>query len=178
MKNHFPALPLANSIAVCLLMTLCFLPNAGCRRPVITYQGEGMMPAIPPGSRLVVDFKAFRRTGPDRFDIVLFQPPPLAMMDGGSLLAFRVIGKPGESIAIRHDQVFVNGEELPLPAGVSYRPVPPQAMAFSSAKLGGNEYFVLGDNSASAFDSRAFGAVERDLLVGRVKRIHPPKGKR
>ena len=97
--------------------------------------------------------------GPEAGDVIVFQPP------GGATADFvkRVIGVPGDTIDIRDGKVFVNGEERKgdprtLRRGTLDYPVtvPP------------DQYFVLGDNRSESNDSRVWGYVHADDIIGRV----------
>lgn len=83
-----------------------------------------------------------------------------------SYLIKRVIGMPGEKIEISGTQIFVNDSEL---TGIFPSiPAEPAGVGFDYVILGDDEYYVLGDNRGNSRDSRYFGAVKRDCLVGRV----------
>ena len=146
----------------------------GCRRPVVTYEGDGMLPSVPSGSRLQVDFRAYQMATPERFDIVLFEPPPAAGLEEGQLLAFRVVGLPGETVSIRGPHLHINGRRMSLPAGVAYVDIPPEQLPVPRMTLGEDEFFVLGDNAEGAFDSRLWGAVPKEKIVGKVTGVYPP----
>ena len=163
---------MAGLLLAVLLASVFF---GGCRRPVVTYEGEGMVPSIPPGSRLQVDFRAYARVAPERFDIVLFEPPASAGLDEGRMLAFRVVGLPGETISIRGPHIHINAQRLTLPAGVAYTDIPPENLPVPRATLADDEFFLLGDNAEGAFDSRLYGPVPRENIIGKVTGVHPPK---
>lgn len=78
----------------------------------------------------------------------------------------RIIGIPGDSVTFSEGQLYLNGR------GVSEPYVTSQTEDFS-IQLGEDEYFVLGDNRAESYDSRAseMGCISRDCILGRVRFI-------
>ena len=78
----------------------------------------------------------------------------------------RVIGLPGDTIEFRQGQLIVNGKPLSEPYVTSQT-------EDLQIVLGENEYFVLGDNRAASYDSRAedMGCIRRDQFLGRVRWI-------
>ncbi len=168
--------PLLRRIAplLCLLAGL-----TGCASRQLTMQSEAMAPTLPFGTSFKVDYGAYTREPPRRYDLIIFayertagpetsiqQPEP------GTLICYRVIGLPGEMVEIRDNQVFINKVRMPLPGGVVYRPAPESEdfARFNRILLPRNGYFVLGDNSEKALDSRYWGFVRRDQFVGKVER--------
>lgn len=117
---------------------------------------------------------------PARGDIITFLPPPQALemeeASGGGrpirpeVWIKRVVGLPGEVIWIVGGRVFINGAPLPRqfyqgrPNLYQYRY--PYA-SYSPLTLGENELFVLGDNPEESDDSRMWGPITRDLVVGK-----------
>lgn len=74
----------------------------------------------------------------------------------------RVIGLPGDKIEIQDGRVLVNGAALDEP--YAKQPTNPT----TSVTLGGDQYFVLGDNRTQSYDSRAFGPILRGDIVGKA----------
>jgi signal peptidase I len=121
--------------------------------------GQSMEPTLHNTDRVVVEkvtYSLFHR--PRRGDIVVIDLPSEA-----DLLIKRVVGLEGETIEVRGGEVYINGELLVEEwmvrlGGGSYGPltVPP------------GHVFVLGDNRGASNDSRAFGPVSIDCLVGRA----------
>ena len=97
--------------------------------------------------------------GPRRGDIVVFVNPT----NPGQHLIKRVVGLPGETVAVVNGEVLINGVALDEPylsvsTGYSLAPqrIPP------------DHFFVLGDNRNNSFDSHHFGPIARELLVGKA----------
>ena len=151
------------------LVALCLM--VGCDQQVKNYRLESsvMEPTFVRGSDLRVDENAFRRSRPQRWDVVMFRIPN----DDTTLSAMRIVGLPGERVFIENEIVAIDGVALKPPAPLSLRYVP---LKFMGARFATEEpflvppgcYFVLGDNTSNAKDSRFWGAVSADLIVGKV----------
>jgi signal peptidase I len=121
--------------------------------------GQSMEPTLHNTDRVVVEKLTYGLLhGPRRGDIVVIDPPTEE-----DLLIKRVLGLEGETIEVRGGQVYINGELLAEEwtvrlGGGSYGPltIPP------------GHVFVLGDNRGASNDSRAFGPVAVEFLVGRA----------
>ena len=83
----------------------------------------------------------------------------------------RVIGLPGEKIVISGGKVYINGD----PLDERYLPVYFETEPDSNWDLGGEEYYLMGDNRANSNDSRYFGAVEKRFFIGRAIAIIFPR---
>jgi signal peptidase I len=121
--------------------------------------GQSMEPTLHTDQRLVVEKISYRFHGPRHGDIVVLKSP----QQSTELLIKRVIGLPGETVEIRQGRVYINGQELDepyleRPTGGNWGPiiVPPLHV------------FVLGDNRGVSNDSRAFGVVPIENIVGRA----------
>ena len=80
----------------------------------------------------------------------------------------RVVGLPGETVQIKNDGIYIDGERLKEPAGPGR--ISLAGLAEKPIKLGAQEYFLLGDNRDSSEDSRFanIGNVSRDQIQGKV----------
>ena len=133
------------------------------------------------GDRVIVNKLAYRIGDPGRGDVVVFEPETfeaeslvtkvsrnllesVGLRTPESDLIKRVIGLPGETIEIADNQVFIN--DSPLDEG--YLPPDMTMRDFGPEVIAGDSYFVMGDNRNSSRDSRVFGAIERDRIVGRA----------
>ena len=107
---------------------------------------------------------------PERFDIVIFKYPD----DESKLFIKRVIGLPGEKVQIIENRVYINGEKLEEDYDTTN--IDNVGIAGEEIPLGGDEYFVLGDDRENSEDSRNadIGAVKRDYLYGKAWYIISP----
>jgi signal peptidase I len=108
--------------------------------------------------------------GIERGDIVIFEAPPEAETMCGTSGRFvkRVIGLPGETIDLSPTGLHVNGEPVEAPylnEGVS-APAPPGSWTVSS-----DAYFVIGDNVHYSCDSREYGGVPKENILGKMTAI-------
>ena len=115
-------------------------------------EGESMIPALLPGQQVV----AYRFGTCSQGDLVVFRNP----LDPRELLIKRVHAVAGETVSLSGGKLRVNGSVRPL-ATTFFDELPPR-----SVRPG--HLFVLGDNQAASLDSRRLGAVDEDLVVGKV----------
>jgi signal peptidase I len=130
--------------------------------------GQSMEPTYHQEQRLLVDKVTSRLFGLNRGDIVIVHSPVQDIE-----LIKRLIGKPGDTIELRDNRVFVNGEALNEPY------LPPDANSgptrdTSKWTLGEDEYFILGDNRSFSQDSRVFGPVRLENIIGRGLLLYWP----
>ncbi|RME85818.1 MAG: signal peptidase I [Caldilineae bacterium] len=129
-------------------------------------EGYSMEPTLYGHQRLVIEKISYHLHPPHRGDIVVLRVPGY----GQDMLIKRVIGLPGETIEIKDGVVFINGQILPEPYldGSARGNYP-------STLIPPDYYFVMGDNRNNSNDSRSFGPVPRDAIVGRAwLRYWPP----
>lgn len=122
--------------------------------------GHSMEPTLHDGQYLMVNKLAYRLGMPGRGDIVVFPSP----QDSGRALIKRVVGLPGEEVAISDGQVYINGARLSEP----YLAVNHGLANWGPSVLGAGEYLVLGDNRNNSNDSRNFGPVRDEALIGKA----------
>lgn len=128
-----------------------------------------MAPSLRPGDQVVVDESAYREGGPARGDVVVFSNP----RGDGRHDVKRVVGLPGERVVMAEGMLFIDGDQLAEP----YLGGLPSSVGLGewAWELGEGEYVVLGDNRARSTDSREFGPVGTDRIVGRAwMRYWPP----
>jgi signal peptidase I len=125
---------------------------------------ESMMPTLQVGDRLIVEKLSYRLHPPKRGDIVVFKASSaLAVRNLKDDLIKRVIGIPGDVVAVYGGTVLINGQASAQPyvqvsANYNYGPV----------KIPGDSYFVLGDNRNHSYDSHLWGFLPREAIIGRA----------
>jgi signal peptidase I len=119
---------------------------------------------------------------PRRGDIVVFRSDGIASLPPATLYVKRVAGEPGDHVRISGGKLFINDSKVSLSNAVgeiTYDP-PPQAVHSSlqtDITVPSGYYFVLGDNSTNSLDSRFWGSVPRDNIIGRVSYRYWPPGR-
>jgi signal peptidase I len=115
----------------------------------------------------------------ERWAAIVFRHPE----NRDLIYAKRLVGLPGERVEIRDGAVWINGERQSPPArlgpirytsGFAYGVEPPPPY---ERQLGPDEYFVLGDNTERSSDSRVWGPVPRENIIGVVDAIYWPPGR-
>lgn len=127
--------------------------------------GSSMYPTFTNGQYLIVDEISYRIKEPQRNDVIVFRYPN----DTKKFFIKRIIGLPNETVKINGNEVTIENKEHPdgfkldqsYVKNFSYNNV-------TNFQLKNNEYFVLGDNRSSSSDSRYWGAVNKDLVIGKV----------
>ncbi len=159
-----------------LLSTLLFLVAAYAllemALPRSVVLSISMQPNLVESQRLVISRISYLLGQPQRGEIVVFNPPNQAPDDPP--LIKRLIGLPGETVEFRDAAVYVNGVKLSEP--YINEPCDPARCPDRTWQLGSDEYFFMGDNRNHSHDSRAFGPIPRQQIVGRaVLRYWPPE---
>ncbi len=133
-----------------------------------TVASSSMEPELHDGDRVVVNKVAYRFGDPQRGDVVVLDTTPIAGAPPhlGDTLVKRVVGLPGDVVEAVDGRVRINGAELDEPwLGEVETP------AFGPVEVAEDTLFVLGDARVLSIDSRTFGAVPTDALVGRVEAV-------
>jgi signal peptidase I len=131
---------------------------------------DSMVPTLQTDDRVLVNKLSYRLHDVNRGDIVVFKAPPGADPKVKDLVK-RVIGLPGETVEHRDGRVYVDGQVLKesyLPRGTRTDCAQFKADCFPSGPIPEDHYWVMGDNRGFSKDSRAFGTIEKDDIVGRV----------
>jgi signal peptidase I len=121
--------------------------------------GRSMEPTLADGDRVFFEKLSVRWSDLKRFDMVVFKAPD----DPDRIYIKRIVGLPGDVVEAAEGVWRVNGNAVPLPAGVQFGGLKLDPVVVSPA-----HYYVLGDNLGDSVDSRQWGAVPRDYVLGRV----------
>ncbi|MBI9102581.1 MAG: signal peptidase I [Spirochaetales bacterium] len=147
---------------------------AFCNFKIMRISGNSMSPYYPDNQIILVYrgsyglpylFKSgyfLQWKKPDKEDIIVFHNP----IDD-SLSVKRCIGIPGDTLFLKHDTYYLNEKALPP------SPLPPAA-DFRGGIIGNDWFFLMGDNYSKSIDSRMYGPIPMELILGKVL---PVKGK-
>lgn len=126
--------------------------------------GSSMFPTFENSDYLIIDKISYRLEEPKRNEVVIFRYP----LDTGKFFIKRIIGLPKETIDIKNGLVTIKNEENKEGFILAQNYVQNKSNDEKHFELGEGEYFVMGDNRTGSSDSRYWGAVKRDLIVGRA----------
>jgi len=128
--------------------------------------GTSMVPTFHHGDYILTDKISYRFNKPKRGDVIVLKNP----RDESQDFIKRIIGLPGDTVRVENDRVYVNGnllEEKYLPAGR-----PTAAGSFfhegEDIKVAQDHYIVFGDNREHSSDSREWGPITSEEIIGRV----------
>ena len=161
--------------AILIVVCIWVVPEYVIQRTVVS--GDSMVDTLQNGDSLLVDKVSYRFSDPERYDIIVFYPKG---RDVEEYYVKRIYGLPGETIQIKNNEIYVNGEKIPDEYG--YDEMLSYGMAEEPVTLGPDEYFVLGDHRSISLDSRfpykdeqdGPGPVKRENIAGKaVLRIWP-----
>ncbi|MFC7393813.1 signal peptidase I [Scopulibacillus cellulosilyticus] len=134
-------------------------------------EGKSMMPNLQDGNRLIVNKIDYNISKPHRFDVVIFHATK------NEDYVKRVIGLPGDKIAYKNDVLYINGKPVKEPYLKPYKGqliTGQLTQDFTLKEYTGHstvpkgKLWVMGDNRRESVDSRQFGFVDMDKVVGKV----------
>lgn len=128
--------------------------------------GHSMEPTFFGDDRLVVSRVNYLIGSPQRGDILVFNSLVQSEAEQGVMLIKRVVGLPGDTVELREQQVYINGELLLEPYIKEDCMI--NRCRDNTWELASNEYFMMGDNRNNSRDSRRFGPVPITKIVGQV----------
>lgn len=127
---------------------------------------ESMSPSLKPGDKILINKLASIKKG----DIIALKSP----IEGDKILLSRIIASESETIEIKKKVIYINDHEFNPAWIVKNDNENIFPMKFCSRdymtplKLAKNEYFIIGDNFDSSFDSRNFGKITSDMIIGKI----------
>lgn len=124
--------------------------------------GMSMWPTLHNTDRYFLNRWIYEIRAPKRGEIVVLKDPT-----DGSYCVKRVVALPGESLHFKNGSLFVDGKLLSepyLPFGV--KTFTPEKVQDELIQIGNGKYFVMGDNRNDSFDSRFYGPISRQNILG------------
>lgn len=162
-KKKSPLRELLESLIIAVLLAVII--RMFILQPFYIPSGS-MEPTLQIGDRIIVSKISYRFYEPDRGDIVVFKYP----LDPKRDFVKRLIGKGGETVAIKNSKLYINGRQVPedyLPAGLEFDD-------FGPVKIPEGHYLMLGDNRNNSDDSRVWGPLPGELVVGKAVLVYWP----
>jgi len=126
-----------------------------------------MEPTLQINDRIIVSKISYRLHEPERGDIVVFKFPHDTKRD----FVKRLIGKGGETVAIRDSKLYINDKLVPekyLPPGLKINE------DFGPVTVPEGHYLMMGDNRNNSNDSRKWGPLPKDLIIGKAVMLYWP----
>lgn len=133
--------------------------------------GQSMVPNFQSGEYVLSDKISYKLRPVKRGDIVVFHAPEAANCPKGTGCDFikRILGLPGETIEVKENHIWVNGTPLEEPYIPEDFPTQAKKATLNRAiTLGPDEYFAVGDNRPYSSDSREWGPITKNDIVGRA----------
>ncbi|MEK7115226.1 MAG: signal peptidase I, partial [Patescibacteria group bacterium] len=128
--------------------------------------GQSMEPNFQGGNYLLIDEVSYRFEKPKREDVIVFRYPG----DEKTFYIKRIIGIPEDQVVVDNGRVSINGKIL----DEDYLADDARTVGNINKKLGPDEYFVMGDNRDYSFDSRQWGVLPQENIIGVVRlRLFP-----
>lgn len=126
--------------------------------------GQSMSPTFESGQYLIIDQLSYHFNEPQRGDVVVFRYPN----DTSKFFIKRIIGLPGETVKITDSHVTITNTENPQGFNLDEPYIHFTRTDSVESTLETDEYFVLGDNRFASSDSRVWGPLKKEYIVGRA----------
>lgn len=128
-------------------------------------KGDSMVPNFHSGDYLIVDELSYRFSEPSRGDVVILKYP----LDTTQRFIKRIVGLPGETVQIKNGVITItkDGKNVVLNEKL-YLPELKETDGNVNITLGEDKYFVLGDNRPFSYDSRRWGVLPEEDIVGKA----------
>ncbi len=167
-KEH----PLAEIVRFALIAIIIVVPVRMFIAQPFIVSGDSMVETFQSGEYLIVDQVTYYSRQPERGEVIIFRYP----RDPSKFFIKRVIGLPGDTVQIIDGEVIILNEANPNGVVLSEPYIEPMPAAPPLTEtLGDREYFVMGDNRSESSDSRAWGVLQEERIIGRaLVRLFPP----
>ncbi len=154
-------------------------PTLHCSQPAVGCETKSVGP-VDLSDRVLANRFLYKIRDPRRGEIIVFETPPAAQLKCGAGGTFvkRLVGLPGDRVEVRlrngDGYVYINGKPLNEPYIEKARRG--AVGSFGPIKVKPENYFMMGDNRSQSCDSRLWGTVPRENLIGKVFATYwPPK---
>ena len=162
-KKKSPFLTVLKEILIFAIIAFCIvLPFRIYIAEPYLVDGRSMDPTFATGDYLIVNKLSYKIGTPKRNTVIVFKYPN----DPTRSFIKRIIGLPGETVIVKDDTVTIKNPENPEGFTIDQSYVIHTSQDSITTTLSGDEYFVMGDNRAESFDSRAWGPLNKKFILG------------
>jgi signal peptidase I len=128
-------------------------------------KGDSMVPNFHTGDYLIIDEISYRFYEPKRGDVVVLKYP----LDPSQRYIKRIIGLPGETVKVKDGKIWISRDgQTETLLQESYLPADLVTDGDVNLTLRENKYFVLGDNRQFSYDSRRWGELPKEYIIGKA----------
>lgn len=132
--------------------------------------GASMVPTFQDKNYLIIDELTYRFREPHRGDVIVFRPP----FNESTYYIKRIIGLPGETVSVENGIVTIVNAEHPDGMTLSETYVAADEGEDHAVTVPEGQYFVMGDNRPASYDSRKWGTLPKENIIGRALfRLYP-----
>jgi signal peptidase I len=131
----------------------------------VEIKGASMWPTLLDGQRYMLYRAPYLWRAPHQGEIVVIRDP-----EDHQLSIKRIVGVPNDLIEIRRSGIYINHVKFKEPYLTSFSQAASGDKIIKPTQLGPHDYFVLGDNRDRSADSRIYGAVPRNFILGLIKK--------
>lgn len=147
-----------------ILAVLIVLPVRMFIAQPFIVSGSSMFPTFHDGEYLIVDELSYRLSAPERDDVVIFRYPN----DPKKFFIKRIIGLPNETVDISGSTITITNSQNKNGFVLDEPYIKEDFADNTHMELASDEYFVMGDNRNASSDSRTWGALPKNLLIGKA----------
>lgn len=157
--------PFTEIIQFALIALIIVIPVRWFIAQPFIVSGASMENTFHSGEYLIVDQVSYRFNEPEAGDVVIFRYP----RNPSTFFIKRIIGVPGDTISIDGNVVTISNDEHPNGYVLDEDYIKDMAPnTFLTEELGEREYFVMGDNRDKSSDSRTWGVLQEENIIGRA----------
>ncbi|MES2134999.1 MAG: signal peptidase I [Patescibacteria group bacterium] len=163
----------SDTIKFALIALLIVVPIRWFVAQPFIVRGASMVPTFHNNEYLIVDQVTYRFEEPKRGDVIIMRYPK----DPKTFFIKRIIGLPNETVEMQGKRIIISGGKDAKSITLDQSFIDPSRMRdeYKVYTLGSDEYFVMGDNRNESSDSRSWGNLPREDIVGRpFVRLFPP----
>jgi len=161
---------LVDSLKILIIALIIVVPIRTFLFQPFIVKGVSMEPNYRSGDYLIIDELSYRLRDPQRGEVIVFEYP----LNPSNKYIKRIIGLPGETIEIKNGEIYItkNSESIKVDESIylSSEDIKNWSINnnFNPLELKENEYFVLGDNRNYSSDSRRWGILPKENIIGRM----------